>query len=137
MSLLSAINDLAVPSGVYKWHYENLSASISRIVEARDRIYSNKNPSACEDGECGDGEARCCYFDDCRLHKKELNKIKSWYKNYPDDYIKTAASDFPWLQKIVILSGTGDSYINEFIEGMMVFRATLFQKWTSSIGLVV
>lgn len=136
MSLLSVIAGPAVPSHIYKWHYENLAASISRIVKARDDIYHTKNPSVEEDkDEDKDGKNRCCYFDDCRLHKQELNKIKSWYATYPDDYINTAARDFPWLRKLVILQGPVDSYINEFIEGMMFFRGALFKKWTSSIGL--
>ena len=132
MSLLSVIDGPAVPSHIYKWHYENLVASISRIVEARDDIYHYKKPS-----DYKDDETRCCYFYDCRLHKQELNKIKSWYETYPDDYINTAARDFPWLRKIAILQGPVDSYINEFIEGMMFFRAALLKKWTSSIGLEV
>lgn len=55
MSLLSVIAGPAVPSHIYKWHYENLAASISRIVKARDDIYHTK--TLCRRGQ-GRGQGR-------------------------------------------------------------------------------
>ena len=131
MSLLSVIDGPVVPSDIYKWHYENISASISRLVIARDDIVASRDDKPSDDGN----EERYCYFADCGVHKQYLKKIKSWYKTYPDNYITTYASDFPWLLKIVIPQDTFGSYINEFFEGMIVFRAALLKLWMASIGI--